>query len=87
VARRARTQGVGQEGRLSPFHEEVLPPPQRAALLLVGRRAAAAGFYLGGGTAVAAHLGHRESLDFDWFTPAALDEPLAARLTRLPPGR
>jgi hypothetical protein len=36
-----------------------------------------AGFYLAGGTAVALQLGHRESVDFDWFTPSSLDDPLA----------
>ena len=40
------------------------------------------GFHLGGGTAVALHLGHRRSVDLDWFTTAALPDPLqhAARL-------
>ena len=33
-------------------------------------------FYLVGGTAVALHLGHRRSVDFDWFTPERFD-PLA----------
>jgi hypothetical protein len=34
------------------------------------------GFYLGGGTAVALHLGHRRSVDLDWFTACALPDPL-----------
>ena len=39
-------------------------------------------FYLAGGTAVALHLGHRRSIDFDWFSARALLDPasLAARL-------
>jgi hypothetical protein len=43
-----------------------------------------AGFYLGGGTAVALHLGHRRSLDFDWFSDQPLVDPaaLAERLRR-----
>jgi hypothetical protein len=34
------------------------------------------GYYLGGGTAIAIHLGHRRSLDFDWFTQVPIDDPL-----------
>lgn len=32
--------------------------------------------YLGGGTAIALHLGHRQSVDLDWFTPSAFDEKM-----------
>jgi len=32
---------------------------------------------LGGGIAVALHLGHRQSLDLDWFTVRAIEDPLA----------
>lgn len=53
-----------------------MSPAQRSAL----RRLAALGpltsFYLGGGTAVALHLGHRRSLDLDWFTEQPLTDPL-----------
>ena len=34
------------------------------------------GFYLGGGTALALHLGHRKSIDLDWFTSERIDDPL-----------
>jgi hypothetical protein len=37
---------------------------------------AAQNFYLGGGTALAIHLGHRRSVDFDWFTRERLADPL-----------
>lgn len=30
-------------------------------------------FYLAGGTALAFHLGHRESVDFDFFSPSSFD--------------
>jgi hypothetical protein len=33
-------------------------------------------FYLGGGTALAIHLGHRRSVDFDWFTQEHITDPL-----------
>ena len=42
----------------------------------MGPAAAACGFYLGGGTAVAIHLGHRRSVDLDWFTGQRLENPL-----------
>ena len=32
------------------------------------------GFYLAGGTGLALHLGHRLSVDLDWFSAAAFDE-------------
>ncbi len=59
------------------LHAEVLPPGQQAALRQLGNVAADCGFYLGGGTAIAIHLGHRQSVDFDWFTAQPLDDPLA----------
>ncbi len=34
------------------------------------------GFYLGGGTALAIYLGHRTSVDLDWFLPTALGDAL-----------
>lgn len=34
------------------------------------------GFYLGGGTALALHLGHRKSIDLDWFTTEKIDDPI-----------
>jgi predicted nucleotidyltransferase component of viral defense system len=35
------------------------------------------GFYLGGGTALAVYLGHRKSVDLDWFYPLRLGDPLS----------
>lgn len=32
-----------------------------------------AGFYLAGGTALALHIGHRDSIDFDFFTEKPID--------------
>jgi hypothetical protein len=66
------------------MHVEVLPPQQVTVLRKLAPAATEAGFYLGGGTAVALHLGHRRSLDFDWFSDQPLVDPaaLAERLRR-----
>lgn len=58
------------------FHPEVLSDSQSAILPSLGAFARAYGFYLGGGTAVALHLGHRKSVDFDWFARGAMGDPL-----------
>lgn len=67
----SRTTGVVR------FHEEALGAGQRRVLPSVGELARARRFYLGGGTAVAIYLGHRRSMDFDWFTSEPLVDPLA----------
>ena len=59
------------------LHAEILPPDQQDVLRQLGRPATECGFYLGGGTAIAAHLGHRRSQDLDWFTHERIDDPLA----------
>ena len=58
------------------FHEEILTEKQRQALRLLGPRTAEHGFYLAGGTAIALHLGHRRSVDFDWFVGKSFEDPL-----------
>jgi hypothetical protein len=79
---------VGPESALNPLHVEVLPQVQREVLAALGGSATREGFHLAGGTAVAIHLGHRQSIDFDWFTPSALPDPLALveRLRAAAPG-
>ena len=47
-------------------HVEVLPPPQRAVWEMLTR--IPEGFVLYGGTAIALRLGHRTSVDFDFFS-------------------
>jgi hypothetical protein len=59
------------------LHAEILPREQQMALRQLGRPATDCGFYLGGGTAIAAHLGHRQSQDLDWFTGERIEDPLA----------
>jgi hypothetical protein len=56
-------------------HLEVLEPGQDAVLRRVAGTLAAEGFYLGGGTAIALHLGHRKSVDLDWFTAERVEDP------------
>ncbi len=50
------------------FHDDVLAPRQKRALRLLGPLMSRQAFYLAGGTAIALHLGHRRSVDLDWFT-------------------
>jgi len=58
------------------LHGEVLTERQRKALRLLGPKSAAGGFYLAGGTAIALHLGHRRSVDLDWFLEGRIPDPL-----------
>lgn len=66
-------------GVLTP-RREVLPPAQQKLWPLLAP-AAELGFVLYGGTAIALRLGHRTSLDFDFFSSRPLDpRALAAAL-------
>jgi hypothetical protein len=58
-----------------PFHAEILAEAQARVLRTTGRWSTGKRFYLVGGTAVALHLGHRMSVDFDWFGPDRLSAP------------
>jgi hypothetical protein len=57
------------------MHGEVLDEAQSELLPVLGSIALENGFYLGGGTAIALVLGHRMSVDFDWFG-SSLDDPM-----------
>jgi hypothetical protein len=59
------------------FHPEILPPNQQRVLAELGPTASERGFYLGGGTALALQVGHRRSVDLDWFTGGTIPDPLA----------
>ena len=61
-------------------HPEILTAAQHRVLARLGRVASERGFYLAGGTALALRLGHRRSVDFDWFSTQALGDAL--RLAR-----
>lgn len=55
---------------------EVLSHRQQAALTRLSDTLTESAFYLAGGTALALQLGHRRSIDLDWFCDAALPDPL-----------
>jgi hypothetical protein len=55
---------------------DILPPPQRR--LWDELATVPADFVLYGGTAVALHLGHRQSVDFDFFGTARFDPAILA---------
>jgi hypothetical protein len=59
------------------FHPEVMPQTQQKVLRNGGPVVTGNGFYLAGGTAIAIWLGHRESVDLDWFTGDEITDPLA----------
>ncbi len=53
------------------MHDEVLNDAQRGLLPLMSKFRRE--FYLVGGTAIALHIGHRRSIDFDLFKPSRLN--------------
>ena len=56
------------------MHIEILSEPQRKALALLGNALTGSDFYMAGGTALSLQVGHRNSVDLDWFVPR-LGEP------------
>jgi hypothetical protein len=58
------------------FHPEILQGAQPQVLRQLSTIVSPRQFYLGGGTALAIHLGHRLSVDLDWFTPEKIADPL-----------
>src|SRR6185437_14384980 len=66
----ASPQGIMMAASFTP-HLDILPPSQRQLWPELGP-SSVLGFALYGGTAIALRLGHRPSIDFDFFT----DRPL-----------
>ncbi len=67
---------------------QALPGASRSSLALLAESGLAAPFYLAGGTAVALHLGHRISVDLDFFGPDSFDaHELARQLAEVGPFR
>lgn len=48
---------------------EILPQDQKILLQQLKKSSWLKSFYLTGGTALALHFGHRQSVDFDFFSP------------------
>ncbi len=61
-----------------PPHLEVLDDKQPRVLSRLAPFVEEHGFYLAGGTGLALRLGHRKSVDFDWFRNESFD-PVALR--------
>jgi len=57
------------------FYQETLSSSQFKLLKRLGPLLSGHGFYLAGGTAIALMLGHRKSVDLDWFSPVRLRKP------------
>lgn len=62
------------------MHKEIITPAQEKILSIVKRFSA--DYYLVGGTAIALHLGHRRSIDFDLFTDKSFDNTKIIRKIR-----
>jgi hypothetical protein len=67
---------LGAPGASVRLHREALGRSQRSLLTRLAPLARQHGFYLAGGTALALQLGHRRSVDFDWFREDPIDDPL-----------
>jgi len=52
---------------------KVLDNPQLDLLTAISKQLPIAESYLAGGTALSLMLGHRKSIDLDWFTPLKFD--------------
>jgi hypothetical protein len=63
--------GLGEKMK---YLTEGLPKKQILVLRKVGPQTSFSGFYLAGGTALAIYLGHRVSVDLDWFTPNVFED-------------
>lgn len=64
--------------------EQVLPKTARVSLALLGRSGLLKDMYLAGGTALALQIGHRVSVDFDFFSKEKfIGEDLVRRLTEV----
>jgi hypothetical protein len=58
------------------FHPKVLSAVQKTVLRELGPTMMQLHFYLGGGTTLAISLGHRHSVDLDWFTEKGIVDPM-----------
>ena len=71
---------------MATFNLDILPPPQK--ILWEMLESTPRDFVLYGGTALALRLGHRQSVDFDFFSQSDFDpDELRRRVSYLGPGR
>ena len=54
---------------------DTLDPPTRLLFQQLGKEPLISSFFLAGGSALALHLGHRISIDLDFFSPSAYSMP------------
>ena len=64
------------------LHWDILDEKRKAVLPLL-KQASAQGFYLAGGTGLALQLGHRDSIDFDFFIEGGFDTETLLSLLEL----
>jgi len=55
------------------IHISILPEQQKYLFNIILRQDWISSFYLAGGTALGFHIGHRQSIDFDFFTQNKFD--------------
>src|SRR6266700_236837 len=67
------------------MHSEILSAAQQSALAVLSQQAELRDFYLAGGTALALHLGHRRSVDFDFFRQESFDPQWLLQQLPAPP--
>ena len=64
---------------MTELHWETVTPLMREVLQIIGQSDLAPRFYLAGGTALALQLGHRRSVDLDFFFRDRRDPPRDAQ--------
>lgn len=65
--------------------EQTLPRNAKNALVILGKSGILSNAYLAGGTALALQIGHRTSVDFDFFTQKKFDEKIfIQKMVKLP---
>lgn len=67
---------MGKANQPMNFFTDGLTPSQMEILKQLAPVPALYSFRLGGGTALAIHLGHRRSIDLDWFTLERFNDPM-----------
>jgi hypothetical protein len=76
LVRNAAAKVVGAKSTSMNLQPEVLSTVQKRVLRQLGPIMTQWEFHLVGGTALAIYLGHRHSVDLDWFTAEPIDDPL-----------